>query len=1203
MVVAVIDIRVKGEANLKKAKRQVNQIKELIKGIQPVPSLIDSRAFTSGYKRVQNQAKKFKAELKDLIDVNKKIIGTTASLTNQLGNLQAIFGNLTAGTTQWRHALVATERVQESLFRTTQKAMVQRAKSLSSHGSGKSIVPSLIGFETETVGKKEPKRLLAQSIDGLSAYRTELQRLRSAVKLGSKEYNDLGAAIERVNRTLSAKEGLAGLRQNLDQVSNAQSRLLASNEGYLVQATAMRAAESALNEELFARQKILDQITRSEQAAMGGSVGVVAKAGKGGIAGLKTALAEAEGIQSRMITTEENYVQQVEIVKGLQQAINQAIAERDLLMGKVNIKEEKSISLAQRLRGLAGNVGSAAVKGARPGRAIERRGMMMGGLAGVGGLGMFANTGLGNLMGNVGGAASSGIQGALNIAGTGPLAIPGAAKAAKDIGLVTAGLGKLTVVGKGVAGLSALNPAFIGAALLAWVTLGNKGILKVAKAFGVVGKAAKKTTVGLFDTGKSVKLFLGLGREANGMSHSFKLSAAAAKELGNTAEVAFRKLDIAYRKQRLARAQFEKGVSLGSGNIQGSGFGAWSTRMDKEYPRGDARIQMEELNRARSINLGLTNAEKRENIRLVEIKGKQLDIEQRIERTLKKKGVQVQKNGKYLEKRQNRGMGGMMSGFSGTKAGQAVLGGGFPMLFGGGPGAVGGGVIGGLMGGFAGGIGGSIIGGMVDRAVASIGQLGMAMNPLTADIGKLTTALGLAGTEAGARIALIEKLAGKEAALTAVRRRMVDQIGNANTQALEDFGETWQNIVNNMQVQLLKLAALFASFAEKTGLKRWLEGDAGGTAKQTLLQSDRDKLAMNNPRYIEALADKGAAGTKLEELGAEKRSMGMKYFITDEGRALKKEIDEANQEWDLALSNIEKIEQKFIKNKNLLGDSNLKLMENNEIITGSLKPLEEQRQILEDTLKGGTAYAEVEKRIRQLKKEIAATSKDIKAENVEITKEQRKQIEDAVKGEEHLRMQLEMWTKIKDVVASGITNAITGLIKGTQTLGEALSGIIGQIGQIIMQTAISKWVGGWSMFNPVKTAEGGYNTAGGFKAFAQGGVTTGPTLGLIGEAGEPEYVIPASKMEGAMGRYSAGARGQGVIPGGGTVASGSGVAGGSVQIDYTGPILSFNSEDYVPRSAIPEIVNGAARRGAAAGSARVFSQLKNSRSQRSRIGL
>ena len=1196
MVVAVIDIRVKGEANLKKAKRQVNQIKELIKGIEPVPSIIDSRAFTSGYKRVQNQANKFKAELKDLIDVNKKIIGTTASLNSQLGNLQAIFGNLTADTTEWRHALVATERAQESLFRTNQRVMVQRAKSLSSQGGAKQIVGSLIGFEGEVTklgeGRTEPK--LAQSIDGLSAYRAELQRLRNAVKLGSKEYNDLGAAIEKVNRTLSAKEGLAGLRQNLDQVSNAQSRLLASNEGYLVQATAMRAAESALNEELFARQKILDQITRSEQAAMGGSVGVVAKAGKGGIAGLKTALAEAEGIQSRMITTEENYVQQVEIVKGLQQAINQAIAERDLLMGKVNIKEEKSISLAQRLRGLAGNVGSAAVKGARPGRAIERRGLIAGGVGGLAGLGMASNTGVGQGLTWLG---SQTMGAAGNIAGVGAnIGIPGMGIAAKGITDTKVALAGLMATAKAVAGINVLNPAFIATLGVAWMALGNKGFIKAAKDLGIVGKAAKKTTAGLFNTAKSVKLFLGLGREANGMSHSFKISAAAAKELGNTVEDVARKIDIATRKQRLARAQFEKGVSLDAGNIQGQrGFGAWSTKMDKEYPRGDARIQMEELNRARSINLELTNAEKRENIRLVEIKGKQLDIEQRIERTLKKKGVQVQKNGKYLEKRQNKGMGGMMSGFSGTKVGQAVLGGGFPMLFGGGPGAVGGGVIGGLMGGFAGGIGGSIIGGMVDRAVASIGQLGMAMNPLTADIGKLTTALGLAGTEAGARIALIEKLAGKEAALTAVRRRMVDQIGNANTQALEDFGETWQNIINNMQVELLKISALVADFANKTLEK----------IEERLILRRAQKLDPEAFNRARGMARKEAIGFRINEVQNDPNIPAINKKLWSMTPSARFFSEGSKEVYDKSL---------LQSAKGILGisggsgdkvdDAKGKFEEINEIITGSLKPLEEQRQILEDTLKGGTAYAEVEKRIRQLKKEIAATSKDIKAENVEITKEQRKQIEDAVKGEEHLRMQLEMWTKIKDVVASGITNAITGLIKGTQTLGEALSGIIGQIGQIIMQTAISRWVGGWSIFNPVKTsAEGGYNTAGGFKAFAQGGVTTGPTLGLIGEAGEPEYVIPASKMEGAMGRYSAGARGQGVIPGGGTVASGSGVAGGSVQIDYTGPILSFNSEDYVPRSAIPEIVNGAARRGAAAGSAQVFSQLKNSRSQRSRIGL
>ena len=133
-------------------------------------------------------------------------------------------------------------------------------------------------------------------------------------------------------------------------------------------------------------------------------------------------------------------------------------------------------------------------------------------------------------------------------------------------------------------------------------------------------------------------------------------------------------------------------------------------------------------------------------------------------------------------------------------------------------------------------------------------------------------------------------------------------------------------------------------------------------------------------------------------------------------------------------------------------------------------------------------------------------------------------------------------------------------------------------------------------------AEGAYWT-GGLKAFARGGMVTRPTIGLVGEAGEDEYIIPASKMSGAMERYSAGARGQGVIPGSGTVASGSGVSSTPTVVNYTGPVLSFNSEAYVPKSAIPEIINSAARRGSEEGQSKVFSKLKNSRSQRSRVGL
>ncbi len=90
----------------------------------------------------------------------------------------------------------------------------------------------------------------------------------------------------------------------------------------------------------------------------------------------------------------------------------------------------------------------------------------------------------------------------------------------------------------------------------------------------------------------------------------------------------------------------------------------------------------------------------------------------------------------------------------------------------------------------------------------------------------------------------------------------------------------------------------------------------------------------------------------------------------------------------------------------------------------------------------------------------------------------------------------------------------------------------------------------------VGQAGGGYNL-GAFKAFAQGGVVTGPTLGLIGEGGEPEYIIPESKAEGFAANYLSGQRGAGAIPG---FAEGGYV--GPVNIT-TGPVMQQGGTNYV----------------------------------------
>ena len=96
--------------------------------------------------------------------------------------------------------------------------------------------------------------------------------------------------------------------------------------------------------------------------------------------------------------------------------------------------------------------------------------------------------------------------------------------------------------------------------------------------------------------------------------------------------------------------------------------------------------------------------------------------------------------------------------------------------------------------------------------------------------------------------------------------------------------------------------------------------------------------------------------------------------------------------------------------------------------------------------------------------------------------------------------------------------------------------------------------------NVEEQAAGGYNL-GSFKAFAKGGVVRGPTLGLIGEGGEPEYIIPQSKAAGFAANFLAGKRGAGAIPG---FAEGGMAVPSTANVSIqTGPVTQMNGADYV----------------------------------------
>ena len=123
--------------------------------------------------------------------------------------------------------------------------------------------------------------------------------------------------------------------------------------------------------------------------------------------------------------------------------------------------------------------------------------------------------------------------------------------------------------------------------------------------------------------------------------------------------------------------------------------------------------------------------------------------------------------------------------------------------------------------------------------------------------------------------------------------------------------------------------------------------------------------------------------------------------------------------------------------------------------------------------------------------------------------------------------------------------------------------------------------------------------------FAEGGFVAGPTMGLIGEGGESEYVIPASKMQAAMSRYSRGVRGEGVVAGSGAESGGGGAtaAADPMVVDVRYSVERINDVEYVTASQFQAGMRQAAQQGASQGEQRTLRKLQMSSSTRRRVGV
>ena len=219
-------------------------------------------------------------------------------------------------------------------------------------------------------------------------------------------------------------------------------------------------------------------------------------------------------------------------------------------------------------------------------------------------------------------------------------------------------------------------------------------------------------------------------------------------------------------------------------------------------------------------------------------------------------------------------------------------------------------------------------------------------------------------------------------------------------------------------------------------------------------------------------------------------------------------------------------------------------------------------------------------------------------------------------------------TAIGDAFSTAFTDVITGAKSAQQALSEVFKKIADafieaatqiiakQIALITFQTILNALGGGGGFSfggaGPVSGAsvfgagQAGFNPAafGGASFFADGGFVTSPTNAVIGEGGESEYVIPASKMNAAMARYSKGVRGEAVVGGEGGSAQAAAVSAGPMEpIDVRYSVERINNVDYVTTDQFQRGLAQAAQQGAVQGERRALRTLGNSPANRRRIGL
>ena len=272
-----------------------------------------------------------------------------------------------------------------------------------------------------------------------------------------------------------------------------------------------------------------------------------------------------------------------------------------------------------------------------------------------------------------------------------------------------------------------------------------------------------------------------------------------------------------------------------------------------------------------------------------------------------------------------------------------------------------------------------------------------------------------------------------------------------------------------------------------------------------------------------------------------------------------------------------------------------------ELRESAVGSIQDEIQMLQARLNGTEDVLEAEREIAKLK------AQGISGAEATSLVDTKRQLEEQVAAQDKAKESAE---QLAGSIASSLTSSLRGLIDGSMSAEEALSNAFKGIADAFLDMAmqmIQQWLQmqimglvGSFFGGGIGGGGGGFGVTpltSGMNFFADGGRPPMGEVSLVGERG-PELFVPdtpgtvysneQSKSMLASSQYG---------PGNESMSAAS--TPSNYNINYNGPTLNFNGDDYIPRSEAQSLIAAGAKQG----EARTLNSLRNKRSTRSRIGI